>query len=101
MDLTDTLSDLPDSGEDPPDFEAWESPGGLLKGGPIRERMRDVLVQLRELTKVSAIATRADCDSGSAVRVRRTDSVVLELITVPPSSLCPSNYNLILHIEWR
>jgi len=47
MDLTDMPSDLPDADEDPPDFEAWESPGGLLKCGPIRERMRDVIVQLR------------------------------------------------------
>lgn len=66
MDLTDTPEGIPETDEDAPDFETWESPEELLKGGTIRERMLDVVLQLREPTKVSTIATRADCDTETA-----------------------------------
>lgn len=66
MDLTDTPDDLPADDEEPPDFESWMPAADVLNGGPIRERMLDVIVGLREPTKVSTIATRADCDIESA-----------------------------------
>lgn len=66
MDVTDTPDGLPDVDEEPPDFDAWESPDELLKGGPTRERLLDVVLQLREPTKVSEIAERADCDTETA-----------------------------------
>ncbi|RLM42049.1 hypothetical protein DVK00_18550 [Haloarcula sp. Atlit-47R] len=66
MDLTDTPQDIPGDDEEAPDFDAWESPDDVLKEGPTRERMLDVIMQLREPTKVSTIATRADCDTETA-----------------------------------
>lgn len=66
MDLTDTPDDLPGPDEKPPDFDAWEDPETVLKDGPIRERLLDVVLQLREPTKVSVIADRADCDTETA-----------------------------------
>jgi hypothetical protein len=66
MDLTDTPTGMPDDDEEPPDFDAWESPEELLKGGSTRERLLDVVMQLREPTKVSTIAERADCDTETA-----------------------------------
>lgn len=66
MDMTDTPDGMPGGDEEPPDFDAWESPEELLKGGPTRERMLDVVMQLREPTKVSAVAERADCDTETA-----------------------------------
>lgn len=50
----------------PPDFDEWESPDSLLTDGPIRERLLDVVVQLREPTTVSTVAERADCDTETA-----------------------------------
>ncbi|MBX0297254.1 DUF7342 family protein [Haloarcula nitratireducens] len=66
MDFTETPAEMPGEDEEPPDFEAWESPEELLTGGPIRERLLDVVLQLREPTKVSEIAARADCDTETA-----------------------------------
>jgi hypothetical protein len=66
MDLTDIPDDAYDGEESPPDLDAFESPDSLLKGGPIRERLLDVVVGLRTPTKVSTIADRADCDTETA-----------------------------------
>ncbi|SEP28733.1 hypothetical protein SAMN04487948_13412 [Halogranum amylolyticum] len=66
MDITDTPDGMPAESEEPPEFDAWESPEELLKSGPTRERMLDVVMQLREPTKVSAVAERADCDTETA-----------------------------------
>lgn len=51
---------------DPPDFEDWDSPDSVLHDQPIRERLQDVVLQLREPTKVTTIAERADCDTETA-----------------------------------
>ncbi|MCU4801759.1 hypothetical protein OB920_15370 [Halobacteria archaeon HArc-gm2] len=66
MDTTDTSDRMPGEDEEPPDFDTWESPEELLKGGPTRERLLDIVMQLREPTKVSEIAERADCDTETA-----------------------------------
>lgn len=66
MDLTETPEDVRDGGEEPPDFSEWDEPAVAVRGGPIRERMLDVILQVREPTKVSAIAERADCDTETA-----------------------------------
>lgn len=66
MDLTDTPDDIAGPDEVPPDFESLEDPETVLKGGPIRERLLDVVLQLREPTKVSTIADQADCDTETA-----------------------------------
>ncbi|MDS0283884.1 DUF7342 family protein [Haloarcula onubensis] len=61
MDLTDIPGDVTEDDEARPDFDAWESPDEVLREGPTRERIFDVIVQLREPTEVSVIAARADC----------------------------------------
>lgn len=66
MDLTETPDGIPAPDEEPPDFDDWDDPETVLKGGPIRERLLDVVLQLREPTKVSIIADRADCDTETA-----------------------------------
>ena len=66
MDLTDISGDAYDGEESSPDLEGLESPDSLLKGGPIRERLLDIVVGLRTPTKVSTIAERADCDTETA-----------------------------------
>jgi len=66
MDLTDTPDDAHDGDESPPDLDALESPESLLRGGPIRERLLDVVVGLRTPTKVSTIAESAECDTETA-----------------------------------
>mgnify|MGYP000153296828 CR=1 FL=1 len=66
MDVTDTPNDIRDEDEEPPDFGEWDDPEAVLKGGPIRERMLDVMLQVREPTKVAAIADRVDCDTETA-----------------------------------
>lgn len=58
--------DPDDSGEPPPDFDAWEDPDSLLRNRPIRERMLDVIVQIRTPTTVAEIAGRVDCDTETA-----------------------------------
>lgn len=66
MDLTEIADDRRGTDETPPDFTDWESPDDLLQGGPVRERIRDVILQLRDPTKVSVVAERADCDTETA-----------------------------------
>lgn len=66
MDLTDIPDAAYDGEESPPNFDSLTSPESLLKGGPIRERLLDVVVGLRRPTKVSTIADRADCDTETA-----------------------------------
>ena len=63
------LADFPDvrtSEEVPPDLDAWEDPDELLKGLPMRERVLDVALQLREPTTVADVAERADCNTETA-----------------------------------
>ena len=66
MDLTDIPDDAYNGDESPPDLDELESPDSLLKGGPIRERLLDVVAGLRTPTKVSEIAEFADCDTETA-----------------------------------
>lgn len=56
----------PNATEDPPDFSTLDSPEDVLTDHPIRERLFDVILQLRTPTKVSVIAERADCDTETA-----------------------------------
>jgi len=66
MDITD-IPDNPYAGdESPPDIDELEPPESLLEGGPIRERLLDIVTGLRTPTKVSAIADLADCDTETA-----------------------------------
>jgi len=63
------MTDVPDNARkdpEPPDFDGWEDPVESLKGGSTRERILDVVLQLREPTKVSVVAERADCDTETA-----------------------------------
>jgi len=66
MDITDIPDDAYAGDESPPDFDDLESPDSLLKGGPIRERLLDIVTGLRTPTKVSDIADLADCDTETA-----------------------------------
>lgn len=69
MDDPEAFTDVPDirePGEEPPDFDELEPPEATLKDLPIRERLLDVVLQLRSPTKVAEIADRADCDAGTA-----------------------------------
>lgn len=52
--------------EEPPDDMTWEEPESLLTDHPIRDRMLDVVIQIREPTPVAAIADRVDCDTETA-----------------------------------
>lgn len=64
-DLTDT-SDAPTPDGDVPDFDTWEDPEQLFEGQSTKERMLDVVMQVREPTKVATIAERAGCDTETA-----------------------------------
>lgn len=66
VDLTETPDDVRGDDEERPDFSALEDPETVVKGGPIRERLLDVILQVREPTKVSRIAELADCDTETA-----------------------------------
>ena len=66
MDITDITGDAYDGEESPPELDALESPGSILKSGSIRERLLDVVIGLRTPAKVSTIAERADCDTETA-----------------------------------
>ena len=66
MDLTDIPDAVDTTDTDPPDFTDWEDPVDAVTGGSTRERMLDVIVQLRDPRKVSTIAERADCDTETA-----------------------------------
>lgn len=65
MDLTDTPN-VREPDEEPPDFDDWEDPESLFADLPIRERMLDVALQLREPTTVAEVAERVDCDTETA-----------------------------------
>jgi DNA-binding Lrp family transcriptional regulator len=60
------IPDVRESDEEPPNFDAWDEPDALLTDQPIRERMLDVVFQLRDPTPVAAIADRVDCDTETA-----------------------------------
>lgn len=65
----DEFTDPPDvrgPDEEPPPFDELDAPADVLGGGPVRERLFDVVLQLREPTKVSTVAERADCDPETA-----------------------------------
>ncbi len=64
-DLTNT-SNAPDSASEPPDFDTWDDPEELFQGQSTKERLMDVVIQLREPTKVSVVAEQADCDPETA-----------------------------------
>ena len=66
MDPTDRPADVRNEDEERPDFSEWDDPAETLKGGPVRERLLDVISQVREPTKVSQIAERAGCDTETA-----------------------------------
>lgn len=66
MDLTDIPDDAYGGEESPPELDELKSPDTLLRDGPIRERLLDVVVGLRTPTKVSTIAKRADCGTETA-----------------------------------
>ena len=66
MDITDIPDEAYTGDESPPDLDELEPPDSLLKVGPIRERLLDVVTGLRTPTKVSDIAEVADCDTETA-----------------------------------
>jgi hypothetical protein len=66
MDITDIPDDAYSGDESAPDIEELESPESLLTGGPIRERLLDIVTGLRSPTKVSTIADLAECDTETA-----------------------------------
>ena len=66
MDDFEATDTVPADDEQPPDFSEWDSPAAIFEDGPIRERLLDVVVQLRSPTKVAEIASRADCDTETA-----------------------------------
>lgn len=66
MELTDIPGEAYDGDETPPDLDELESPEALLREGPIRERLLDVITGLRTPTRVSDAADRADCDTETA-----------------------------------
>lgn len=49
-----------------PEFDDWEAPDALFGDRPIRERLLDVALGLREPTRVATVAERADCDPETA-----------------------------------
>lgn len=65
MDLTDT-PDVVDADEEPPDFDDWRPPEDVVSSGPTRERLLDVVLALRDPTKVSEVADRASCGTETA-----------------------------------
>jgi predicted ArsR family transcriptional regulator len=66
MDASDPSEAVPGPDEEPPEFDDWDSPEAVLTDGPIRERLLDVLLQVREPTRVATIAERVDCDPETA-----------------------------------
>jgi hypothetical protein len=51
---------------EPPDVTELESPAEVLNDHPVRARLFDVVLQLREPTQVAVIADRANCDTETA-----------------------------------
>jgi len=66
MDITNISEDAYAGDESPPGLEEFESSDSLLEGGPIRERLLDVVTGLRTPTKISDIADLAKCDTETA-----------------------------------
>lgn len=66
MEFTDIPDDAYEGDESPPPLDDLKSPESVLKGGPIRERLLDIVTGLRTPTKVSVIADLADCDTETA-----------------------------------
>ncbi|AWB28424.1 DUF7342 family protein [Halococcoides cellulosivorans] len=66
MDITDIPDDAYAGDESPPDLNELESLESLLTDGPIRERLLDIIIELRTPTKVSDIADLVDCDTETA-----------------------------------
>ncbi len=66
MELTDISGEAYDGDETPPDVDEFESSEVLLKEGPIRERLLDVITGLRTPMKLSDVADLADCDTETA-----------------------------------
>jgi predicted ArsR family transcriptional regulator len=99
MDLTDIPEDAYDGEESPPDLDGLEPPDSLFSGGPIRERLLDVIVELRMPTKVSTIAERADCDTETA---RDYLEWFDEMGIVHRQDGCPARYERNdAYFEWR
>lgn len=65
MDVT-YATDLADPDEEPPDFYDWAPPEEVVSDQPTRERLLDVVLQLREPAKVSEVADRATCGTETA-----------------------------------
>ena len=61
-----TPTDASNEKRAPPDFEEWEAPSERFEGTSIKERMVDVIVQIRDPTTVSTIADRVGCDVETA-----------------------------------
>ncbi|WP_136602859.1 DUF7342 family protein [Salinigranum halophilum] len=66
VDVFNTPDDIPRPDEEEPGLSDWESPGSVLTEGPIRERLLDVIMQVREPTTIAAVADRVDCDTETA-----------------------------------
>ena len=66
MDLTDIPDDVYGGEGSSPDLDELKPPDILIRDGPIRERLLDVVVELRTPTKVLTIAKRADCGTETA-----------------------------------
>ncbi|AXG09744.1 DUF7342 family protein [Haloplanus rubicundus] len=66
MDITNIPDEAYAGDESPPDSGELESLESLLTGGPIRERLLDVVTGLRTPAKVSEIADLAGCDTETA-----------------------------------
>ena len=66
MDITDIPDDAYADDDSQPNLNELESPDSLLKDGPIRERLLDIVTGLRTQKKVSDIAALADCDTETA-----------------------------------
>ena len=63
-DATEAREDSPSA--EPPDFAELDRPAEVLKNQPVRERLFDVVLQLRDPTQEGEIADRADCDAETA-----------------------------------
>lgn len=66
MNASKTPDDILGPDEEAPDFSDWDSPEAVLTEGPIKDRLLDVIMQVREPTKVAVIADRVGCDTETA-----------------------------------
>jgi hypothetical protein len=69
MDVTDIPEEAHDGAESPPDLTELESPAALLKDGPTRERLLDVITGPRTATVMSSEFSR-DFQPGTRIRKR-------------------------------